>query len=279
LAQSICWRDEWRSALEQLPHVAFDTDNEIIRSYWDEFAKDYSKGAGMTSDLDMLIFDHMSGKGIIKATDRILDIGCGAGNFSLPFASLAKEVEALDISSSMLDILKHRASAEGYENITYSNERWETYSPSRSYDLVFSSFCPATCNLGSILKMESISNRQCCMITLAPGSNKDIYMELCGELSGRGLSNRAYDALMPLGVLHEMGRDPRMELFSVENDGRTNERELERSLISYVGCFMKIGDRQRDIIKERVARVSQGPRSEKIEVAMVLWDSPNATAR
>ncbi|MFA5313080.1 MAG: class I SAM-dependent methyltransferase [Methanomassiliicoccales archaeon] len=276
MASSFSWKDEWLTAFKQLPHIAFDLDERIIRSYWDDFALDYSNGVGRTSDLDMMVIDHLSEREIIRTGDRVLDIGCGTGNFSIPFASIAREVDALDISASMLNILRSRASAEGCDNIIYTNERWETYEPGSSFDLVFSSFCPATCNLESVLKMESMSKGHCCILTMAPGSDRDIYSEVCGELTGRGLSNRAYDAIMPMSVLHEMGREPEMRQFSIENGGRIDEQELERSLIGYVSCFIEIDDRQRDIIRERVVRASREPRPERAKAAMILWNSSSA---
>lgn len=48
----------------------------------------------------------------IKSSDVVADIGCGIGYFSIPFASVAKEVYAIDISDIMIEELKTRVLSE-----------------------------------------------------------------------------------------------------------------------------------------------------------------------
>lgn len=91
--------------------------------------------------------------------------------------------------------------------------------------------------------------KQCSMLTLTPGSDKDIYLETCEELFGRRLPNKAYDASMPFGVLIGMRRKPRMKSFTAENDGLTDEQELNRSLINHVSCHMKKDNRQMEVVR------------------------------
>ncbi|MBP2673573.1 MAG: polysaccharide deacetylase [Deltaproteobacteria bacterium] len=50
-------------------------------------------------------------------TDRVLEIGAGTGIFTLAIARRCQEVTAVDISASMLGILKGKAAAEGLGNI------------------------------------------------------------------------------------------------------------------------------------------------------------------
>lgn len=48
----------------------------------------------------------------------ILDIGCGTGKFALEYAKQkAKEVVGIDIAANMVDLCKHRAKEENFDNI------------------------------------------------------------------------------------------------------------------------------------------------------------------
>ena len=54
---------------------------------------------------------------LFSPSDRVLEIGAGTGIFTLAIARRCREVTAVDISASMLEILKKKAAAEGLDNI------------------------------------------------------------------------------------------------------------------------------------------------------------------
>jgi len=54
---------------------------------------------------------------LLSPSDRVLEIGAGTGIFTLPIARRCREVTAVDISESMLEILKGKAAGEGLGNI------------------------------------------------------------------------------------------------------------------------------------------------------------------
>ena len=54
---------------------------------------------------------------LFSPSDRVLEIGAGTGIFTLAIARHCREVTAVDISASMLEILKGKAAGEGLGNI------------------------------------------------------------------------------------------------------------------------------------------------------------------
>ncbi|HEX7520404.1 MAG TPA: polysaccharide deacetylase family protein, partial [Candidatus Deferrimicrobium sp.] len=54
---------------------------------------------------------------LFSPSDRVLEIGAGTGIFTLAIARRCREVTAVDISASMLEILKGKAAGEGLSNI------------------------------------------------------------------------------------------------------------------------------------------------------------------
>jgi len=54
---------------------------------------------------------------LLSPSDRVIEIGAGTGIFTLAIARRCREVTAVDISTSMLEILKGKAAAEGLGNL------------------------------------------------------------------------------------------------------------------------------------------------------------------
>lgn len=69
---------------------------------------------------------------------RVLDVGCGTGNFSIKLAQKRCKVTGIDISEKMLDIAREKAKMAGF-NIEF--KKMDVYNldfPSESFDAVFS---------------------------------------------------------------------------------------------------------------------------------------------
>ncbi|MCE5222675.1 class I SAM-dependent methyltransferase [bacterium] len=79
--------------------------NQIALVY-DDWYKD-KKG----SFIDWIETDLALGMLDIKAGMRVLDVGCGTGNFSIKLAKMGCEVTGIDISEDMLTIAKEKTSA------------------------------------------------------------------------------------------------------------------------------------------------------------------------
>lgn len=137
--------------------------------------------------------------GILRETgclcegDEALDIGAGAGDYSLRFACSCRSVTALDPCGESLDILRHRAKEKHIENVRTVQASWESYEAEEeiengrhvraplengkaedaSFDLVFLSMCPVICNVEEIKRMEALSRRSCAIVTVMPGSQDE----------------------------------------------------------------------------------------------------------
>jgi len=70
---------------------------------------------------------------LFSPSDRVLEIGAGTGIFTLSIARRCREVTAVDISTSMLEILKGKAAGEGLGNIRTIAGNAETIDLEGSY--------------------------------------------------------------------------------------------------------------------------------------------------
>jgi ubiquinone/menaquinone biosynthesis C-methylase UbiE len=71
---------------------------------------------------------------------KLLDIGCGTGNFSIYFANLCEKVYAIDVSETMLKFAQNKAKSYSADNITFSHTGYLNFElPNNHVDGVISS--------------------------------------------------------------------------------------------------------------------------------------------
>lgn len=58
-------------------------------------------------------------KGLLRPTDRLLDVGCGTGSIVLELAAHVADAQGVDISPSMIAIARRKAEAAGAANATF----------------------------------------------------------------------------------------------------------------------------------------------------------------
>jgi SAM-dependent methyltransferase len=74
----------------------------------------------------------------IRRGERVLDVGCGAGQLSLPVSHAGGVVTAVDIASNLVAAGKKRAAAEGLSVDFQEGDAEALAFPDASFDLVFS---------------------------------------------------------------------------------------------------------------------------------------------
>jgi len=69
---------------------------------------------------------------------RILDVGCGTGNFSIKLAEMGCRVTGIDISDKMLDVARKKAEKMGYQIDFYHMDVYNLQFEDEEFDGVFS---------------------------------------------------------------------------------------------------------------------------------------------
>jgi SAM-dependent methyltransferase len=112
---------------------------ESIRQQFGAAAANYA-ASGVHSGGPNL--DAMLGRASLTGSERVLDVGCGAGHTALAFAKHVAEVVALDMTREMLDQAARLAAQRGLSNIAFSHGVAERLPfPDGSFDVVTSRFC------------------------------------------------------------------------------------------------------------------------------------------
>ena len=86
-------------------------------AFWDGIAEKYAKQPVANPDA----FDAKIAitKSRMKATDVVLDIGCGTGSLALRLTGSAAHVHGLDLSSEMIRIANGKARAQEVDNVAF----------------------------------------------------------------------------------------------------------------------------------------------------------------
>ncbi len=102
---------------------------------WDKMAKRYSEQpvaneAAYQKKLQVT-------REYLRPDMEVLEFGCGTGSIAIAHAAHVKHIQAIDISSKMLDIARDRVGAKKIENITFEQSSIDDFSaPDQTFDAV-----------------------------------------------------------------------------------------------------------------------------------------------
>jgi ubiquinone/menaquinone biosynthesis C-methylase UbiE len=103
--------------------------------FWDRIAEGYSKRP---------VADEAAYQNKLQVTREyfrpdmeVLEFGCGTGSTAITHAPHVKHIQAIDISSKMIEIAQGKADAENIENVTFKRSTIEEFSvPDQALDAV-----------------------------------------------------------------------------------------------------------------------------------------------
>jgi len=137
------WSQEWKQYRES-SHWTQKLKQKGITSeqFWDGYKmadrnEEYDRLAGYPG----LILDRMLR--FAGPDSSVLDIGAGAGAYTIPLAKAARKVTVVEPSRGQIARLMRRADREGLENIEVINKRWQDVIDAEleSYSLVNAAYC------------------------------------------------------------------------------------------------------------------------------------------
>lgn len=221
------FKEEWKNTLANSRYCKIkQRSKDEMKYYWDKLSKYYD--VRMTQDKRRVdkVFDILKSENCIGSSSSVMDIGSGTGIYTIPLAKLAKEVTAVDNSSSMCDILKEKTYKSEVNNIKIINEDWngldlKSLGLYKKFDLVISSLNPSINSFESICKMNESSKGYCCLISWAGAAKNKVCKDLNKIVLNRNYKKGGYDIIYPLNILYSMGYFPKLDYvdftWSLEN--------------------------------------------------------------
>ncbi|HMK46752.1 MAG TPA: class I SAM-dependent methyltransferase, partial [Methanocella sp.] len=218
--------------------------------FWNQEAGQYLDRVRRDEAFYQEIVGYLSREMAFRRGDRVLDIACGPGTYTLQFAPEAASVTALDFSSGMLSTLMAEAGRRGLGNIRPLQSTWSQFIKADLFDLVFTALSPAVRGPDDLLKMEEYSTRTCCYITFGAEEQSRIRNDLWNILAGKGPDKKDFNVSYPFNLLISMGRKPNVRFFDHVSQESMTVDQLTEYHAKFFGNFLQMDDEKRDKIRE-----------------------------
>ena len=103
--------------------------------FWDRIAERYSKSP--VADEESYQKKLRVTRGYLRPDMKILEFGCGTGSTAITHAPHVKHIQAIDISSNMIEIAWRKADANDVRNVTFKRSGIDEFSaPDQTFDAV-----------------------------------------------------------------------------------------------------------------------------------------------
>lgn len=175
---NIDWAEEWRKRRENSAWAQrLQKKGLTSAQFYDQYKlgdrhEEYVKWTGYPGR----ILERM--KDFVTPASVLLDIGAGAGAYTIPFAKLASEVTVVEPSQGQVSRLLKRIDGEGLKNIRIINKAWEDVSEEElgSYDLVNAAHCFAMPDIRTALaKMWEVTRGVLFLIDFVEHDFQDVF--------------------------------------------------------------------------------------------------------
>ena len=153
---------------------------------WDSVAEDYRARSDLHME-DNPFLSYVRDKVPLCKEMRLLDIGCGAGAYTMALADAVGEVVGVDFSPKMLAVAKACAAEHGIYNTRFLLRDWYYCDGAefrKQYDLVFAHTTPAIADYETLVKMMEASRRYC--ILCKPARRTDQVFDTLRKIAGLG---------------------------------------------------------------------------------------------
>ncbi|MDR0862543.1 MAG: methyltransferase domain-containing protein [Oscillospiraceae bacterium] len=161
------WRARGDSPVPHSPEIWDRRAEEWISDLGDADAgKRESLRADTMHDRVRATAAYLRGRGLLTASETVVDIGCGPGLFVAEFAKTAKHATGMDYSARFMEFAAEHAASRGVTNADFQTCDFLALDVAeakleRSYDLVFTSITPAASGHGCLEKLIAMSRAYC----------------------------------------------------------------------------------------------------------------------
>ena len=250
-----------------------DIQEEI--SAWDSVAEDYVPD-GETALQNDPFLKYLHEKGILNQNMRVLDVGCGAGAYTIALAGAVGEAVGVDFSPKMIETAKRSARERNIGNVAFYERDWFRTPADEfmgKYDLAFAHTTPAVSDYTTLVKLMDASRRYC--VLCKPARRTDEVFDQVRCLAGCG-ENRTDDAVAyAFDTVWGHGYNPEV---TYQETVWKSEKTLEEARRWYLGRLKgsaALDDRTEKKIRAFLEEISKdGMVSETVRTTLVniFWE-------
>ena len=252
-------------------------DASEAEAFWDARAESFlASKRTYGADLTERVVRCLTGGGMLGPETSVLDVGCGYGSYALPFAAVAKDVVAADVSSRMLELCAERAKTAGASNLRTLKHDWELAEIGDlkgRFDLVFACMCRPARTSSGLAKMTAAS-RGVCVVAQYVAMEDSLADSMVDELGLDRSDDPHNDRSIAWAIFNRLWLDgflPRMA-FVERSEDRT--LTLEKALDRYgMGLGRAAAERGTDLRSLLSAREEGGGvrTRARVVLALISW--------
>lgn len=236
---------------------------------WDEAAAGYAEKPLPTFEDDPFLA-MMQAEGALTPDARVLDIGCGAGLYSIALAPHVAEVVGCDFSEKMIEAARNRATAEGCTNAQFICGNFADLTFNEPFDVVFAHFTPAINSATEFQKMVSLARSWCFMA--CPTRRRDFVLEEARRLASVEHGDPDCDRNFLYGFAYAwlLGKTPTVMHY---DDVWLDQRTLEDAQTVYANHLVApdLSPEQKAIVQDYLAQIAEeGTVYERIETTIAM---------
>lgn len=230
--------------IQEWEHSKENIELQQIKQYWEVRADEFN--AHKSSNYDDIV-KFLNKRGIIKANDDILDIGCGPGKLSLEISQQVHSIVGIDISENMIHHAKDNAKKINSPNAHFKVASWEEINLKKEgwikkFDFVIASMTPGIKDFQTLEKMNQASKRYCLLTSYV--SRRDLRNEIEDYLVEKKKPESKDKIYYAFNILWELGYFPEIMYRDIHV---VNEYTYEKALEIYVTQFSATGEKQKKI--------------------------------
>lgn len=210
--------------------------------------------------LQLLEQEHM-----IDSTYDVLDIGCGAGVYSLALAQRVKSVTGIDLSPKMVQTAMKKLEKDERMNVVFICKDWNALDLAQEgfkehFDLVLAHTSPAISDASTFEKMNDASKHFCALCT--PSKMIEPVLQVVQKIAGveDDKKNCGNDLIYQLDMLFQMDYLPKL---AYENQVWDMNQSYEDACSYYIGratYAKELALDETNIIKEYLASITKDGR-------------------
>jgi len=159
------WADAWIKARRGSVLATTQEQTPLKwKTFYDNVSDIWPLISGNTWKMGHRVYDILISNGVITTGHTIIDLGCGVGAISIPFASNGLRVVAVDNSEKMLEELTAQAKRLGIKTVETVCSSWDSFRPSVKGDMILAACFPDAFTPEGIKKLEQLSSGHCCFV-------------------------------------------------------------------------------------------------------------------
>lgn len=249
-----------------------ETASEHYAQKWDERAERfYDAQKEGRKDLQEAVVDFLKQKEIITKDSTVLDIGAGAGRYTVPLAKEVKHIYGTDFSKNMVTYLERIKKEEAITNMTTRQLAWPTTEEVEPVDVVFSAMCPCTRSRKALEQISEVANEYGVIAQMTKMSD-DITDELIAKgqvkRNPKDPHNNRDLALSYFGLLWELGFEPEINFIVDSYEAKMTEEDAWEH---YQQRYEHVDEKLlKDTIEKRVEK-DQVKIQRMTRLALITW--------